>query len=119
MAAQTSHEQLLRREGRLHPTAFVFTRRQAADTTESVRNRRRLQQHDDSLPDRHAGPQRPGEPLPARVSEVRYAAATTARGDEDSGDGDRQSRKHQGIERLTRWTRRHREQDSRDTGWPR
>ena len=30
-----------------------------------------------------------------------------------------ESRKHQCVERLTRWTRRHRAQDSRDTGWPR
>ena len=117
--AQTSNEQLLRREGACTQRRSSSLGREAAGTTDSIRKRRRLQQDDDSLSDGHAGPLRPGEPLPARVSELRYAAAATARGDEDGGDDDRKGRKHQRIERLTRWTRRHREQDSRDTGWPR
>ena len=117
--AQAGDEQLLRRERSLRPSPFVFARRQASDTADAVRQRRCLEQDDDSLADCDPRPQRAREPLPARLSLRRYAFAATSGRDEDGGDDDREGRKHQGIERLTRWTRRHRAQDSRDTGWPR
>jgi len=115
--AQTRYEQLLRRESGLRPRPFLFARRQASDATDPIRQRRCLQHDDDTLADRDPGALCAGEPLPARFSLLGYAFTVTPGRDEDGRDDDRESRKHQGVERLTRWTRRHRAQDSRDTGW--
>src|SRR5258705_1118756 len=105
LEAQTGDEQLLRRERRLCPAPFVFVRRQASDTAHTVRERRCLEQDDDSLADRDPRSERARQSLPARLSKLRYAFAPTSGRDEDGGDDDRESRKHQRVERPTRWPR--------------